>query len=329
MNWKLKAHALAVLSRLPWGTRIYQALQAQLGTNKLNVDESISRALEVVELIREAGADPFKGVYLEIGTGWRPFLPFILHLIGADRIITLDVNRWLNEAYAWETFRALEERLPAIADRLKVKVSDLQRRYEAAKPRSKDSLLQALAVEYRCPGDARRTGLSDESVDFVCSSNVLEHVPPEILRDIHRESLRILRPGGLAVHRFNPGDHACHVDPSVTAVNFLRYSERQWHWYGGSGLAYHNRLRCIQHQSLLEEAGLIVLARVRIDPASVEAIQNGNLVVHPDFARFHPEELAADYMCVVCTRPETIPAMLDNSAGNLMLTGINSPADLL
>jgi SAM-dependent methyltransferase len=305
MNWKLKAHTLALLSRLPWGSRIYHTCQARFGTNQLDADESVHRALEIVQLIREAGRDPFNGVYVEIGTGWRPFLPFLLRLLGADRIITFDVNRWLTEAYAQETFQALESRLPAIAEQLGLGVSDLQKRYQVAARRSKEGLLQAFEVEYRCPADARRTGLANGSVDFVCSSNVLEHVPPEILREIHEESIRILRPGGLAVHRFNPGDHASHIDSSATAVNFLRYSGRQWHWYGGSGLGYHNRLRCIQHQSLLEAAEFSVLIkRVRIDSASVDAIRSGKQTVHPDFAGFLPEELAADYMWLVGMRPQ-------------------------
>jgi SAM-dependent methyltransferase len=310
MNWKLKAHTLAILSRLPAGWRIYHSLQAWLA-NQVNAGESISRALEVVELIRDAGNDPFQGVYVEIGTGWRPFLPFMLYLLGADRVITFDVNPWLNEAYVLETHRALGEQLPLIADRLRLNVTDLQRRYQAAVPKSKDlhGLLQAFHMEYRCPADARWTGIGDESVDFLCSSNVLEHIPSAILRDIHREALRILRPGGLAVHRFNPGDHSSHVDPSVTAVNFLRYSERQWLWYGGYGLAYHNRLRCVQHEKLFEEVGFTVLTkRVRIDSRSLEAIQKKEIAVHPDFTEFQPEELAADYMWAVCQRPDEYPA---------------------
>jgi SAM-dependent methyltransferase len=310
MNWKLKAHTLAVLSRLPAGRAIYHSLQARLG-NQLDADESISRALEVVELIREAGSDTLRGIYVEIGTGWRPFLPFILYLIGADRVITFDVNPWLNKTYVRETYRSLGDRLPLIADRLGLNVPDLQARYQAAISKSKDvsGLLQAFHVEYRCPADARWTELDDESVDFLCSSNVLEHIPPAILRDIHLEALRILRPGGLAVHRFDPGDHASHVDPSVTAVNFLQYSERQWRWYGGAGLAYHNRLRCVQHENLFEEAGFAILSKqVRINSRSLKAIQKGEIAVHPDFAKFRPEELAADYMWAVCQRPEQCSA---------------------
>lgn len=309
MNWKLKANVLAVLSRVPGGASVYHGLQRLLGTNRLDVEESLAQVLEIPEMIREAGGDPCRGCYLEVGTGWRPFLPFVLSLIGAERILTFDINPWLNYAYALETYRALGSQLEMIAQRLSLPLPRLQERYRAAADATDlAGLLRAFRVEYRCPADAAQTGLADASVDFVVSSNVLEHVPPDVIRRIHREAFRVLRPNGLAVHRFNPGDHSSLADPSVTAVNFLRYSPRQWHWWGGSGLGYHNRLRCPQHRRLLEEADFAVVTdRVRVDAPSLEGLSDGRLAVHPDFRDFSAEELAADYMWLVGMRPPGFP----------------------
>jgi SAM-dependent methyltransferase len=302
MNWKLKAHALAVISRLPGGKRVYHRLQSWLGTNKLDADEYLRRALEVVELVRESGANPFQGTYLEIGTGWRPFVPFLLYLVGAERILTFDINPWLNLAYARQTHESLAERLPLIAERLALPLAEIRQRYDATLPHvhSLAELLKACRIEYRCPGDARQTGLADESVDFVCSSNVLEHVPPDVLRAIHEESLRILKPGGVAIHRFNPADHFSFVDKSITSVNFLRYSPEQWRWYGGSGLAYHNRLRCVQYEDMVKRVGFSVVAsRVRMDQDALTALRKGEVPLHTDFRQFAPEELAGEYMWLV------------------------------
>jgi SAM-dependent methyltransferase len=310
MNWKLKAHAMALLSRFPGGSHIYHKVQACLRSNHLPADEGVARAVEIAELIREAGGTPEDGVYVEIGTGWRPFLPFLLYLAGARRVISFDVNPWLNRAYAFETYRALADHLDTIANRLHLSPNRVRARYHRVASLANDltSLLSAFGLEYRCPADARQTGLADQSIDFVCSSNVLEHIPPTTLRQIHHESARILRPGGLAIHRFNPGDHYSSVDASITGVHFLRYSERQWHWYGGSGLSYHNRLRCIQHRHLLEEAGFAVLIdRVRMDQHALDLLKRQKVAIHPDFARFSHEQLAADYMWVVGMRPATIP----------------------
>jgi SAM-dependent methyltransferase len=299
MHWKLKAHTLALLSRAPAGKALYHRLQRCLGTNPPQVQQNIARAAEIVDLIREAGHDPHRGVYMEIGTGWRPFVPFILHLIGAQRIITFDINPWLTKAYAFETCKVLQEHLLAISHRLHVDPQLLQHRYRVATGKGKDllSLLNGFGVDYRYPGDAQATGLPDNSIDYVCSSNVLEHIPPTVLARIHRESLRVLRTGGLSVHRFNPQDHYCGVDCSITGANFLRYSQRAWRWYGGTGLAYHNRLRCCQHAALFMETGFdIQISRVRMDQRALDAMQQHKLPIHSDFAAFTPAELAADYM---------------------------------
>ena len=129
------------------------------------------------------------------------------------------------------------------------------------------------------------------------SSNVLEHIPRDIQLDIHRESRRILRSAGLAVHRFNPQDHYSTVDLGITMVNFLQYSTQEWHWLGGSGLSYHNRLRSRDYLEMFEEAGLdIAVHRERVDERSLHAIQTGALKVHPEFAGYTARELAVDYM---------------------------------
>lgn len=301
--WKLKAHTLAVLSRVPAGRHVYHRMQRVSGTTNLAVDESIRRSLEVVTLARDAGMDPAAGgTWLEVGTGWRPFLPFLLFLLGAERVITLDVNPWLTARYAFETFAALEGQLDRLAAQAGAPADEVRRRYQDVRGRMirLPALLQACNIEYRCPGDAGATGLPDGSVDVVCSSNVLEHIPPSELARIHRESFRILRDDGLVVHRFNPADHFSHVDPRITSANFLQYSASQWRWYGGTGLAYHNRLRCREHEQLFRRAGFAIdVSRVRTDRNALDAIVSGALRIHPDFAAFSPEELAADYMWIV------------------------------
>jgi SAM-dependent methyltransferase len=329
MHWKLKAHALAILSRMPGGRRLYHRLQRQLGTNTLDVERDLNRAFELVELIRQSGHRIEGAVCLEIGTGWRPFVPIVLALGGARRVITLDVNPWLTFDYAWETWRALEPELSEVAAHLGLPESEVRDRYAAvnastrlprnwknahgspatngSKPAGRLSdLLGPLKIEYVYPGDARATDLDAESVDIVLSSNVLEHIPRDVQEEIHRESLRVLRPGGISVHRFNPQDHYSTVDPALTHGNFLRYSSREWHWYGGSGLAYHNRLRSRDYREMLQQAGFeIAVCRERVDERTLQAIRSGQLPVHEEFCRYTLEELAVDYIWIACEKPRT------------------------
>lgn len=106
------------------------------------------------------------------------------------------------------------------------------------------------------------------------------------------------------MHRIALCDEFAIVDASITSANFLRFSEREWQRFVGSGLAYNNRLRSVQHRELLEQTGFdIVIHRTRLDPKAFEAIQAGTLPVHPEFAGLPPEELATFFLWIVGRRP--------------------------
>ena len=305
MHWLIKAHAMALLSRLPGGKSVYHALQRRLGTNRLNFAESLERTGQIVDLVHETGCDVCGSTCLEIGTGWRPFVPMLFYLAGAERTITLDINPWMDQRYALETYRAIGKGLPQIAERLHVSQSQIESRYVHIDESKLNlaNLLAAFHVDYRCPADACATGLPSRLIDFVVSSNVLEHVPPAVLEGMHRESAQILKPGGLAVHRINPGDHYILTDARITGANFLQFPEKRWYWYGGSGLSYHNRLRCVQQKELLAGSGLkIVIERVRSDERADAAIRSGRLKIDPSFQHFTLEQLTADYIWLVGAR---------------------------
>ncbi|HEX8030565.1 MAG TPA: class I SAM-dependent methyltransferase, partial [Vicinamibacterales bacterium] len=162
-----------------------------------------------------------------------------------------------------------------------------------------EAWLDASQLEYHSPADARSVAMPAGSIDTVFSSNVLEHVSAVDLAPLHREMRRLLRPGGLAVHRFNPQDHFAGGDRSITGSNFLQFSAQEWHALGGNGLAPHNRLRCVQHAQVVKAAGFdFAVARTRPDPRARGAIESGELRVHPDFAGMNPAELSDDYMWI-------------------------------
>lgn len=328
MNWKIKAHLLAVTSRLPGGKDAYHLAQRLAGTNRLQAEESLRRCFEVVDLIRAGGQDVSGAKVVEIGTGWRPFLPMVLRLAGAERIVTFDVNPWLTHRYAIETCDAIAARLEKIADRLGFEQSAVQDRYATARKHDQtlEGLLTGFSIEYRCPADARRTGLEAGTMDVVCSTNVLEHIPGDMLTEIHNESFRVLSSGGISVHRIDPGDHFRLVDGSITGANFLRYSKDEWHWYGGSGLSYHNRLRCVEHRRLLESSGFNVpVERIRTDERAAAAIRSGELSVHEDFRHFTPEELAGDLIAVVGVKPNSAGTFSARNGQPSLTTNVNLP----
>jgi hypothetical protein len=268
-----------------------------------DADEMFGRGLDLLSLCRDAGVDVRGRQCLEIGTGWCPWVPLLLVVGGAKSVVTIDVNPWLSIRTALRTTNALLERSAQVAAALHVEEAAVGK--TLARARQATTLadwLAALNIAYACK-DLCSAALPAQSVDIILSSNVLEHVPPAELRAIHQESRRLLREFGAIVHRFNPQDHFSTVDRSITGANFLRFSEEEWTWLGGSGLSYHNRLRCPQHRAIIADSGFdIVLERTRADDRARQAIEAGELPVHPDFRSFNPVELSDDYMWVVARR---------------------------
>jgi SAM-dependent methyltransferase len=259
----------------------------------------------LIALFRQAGGQIGGCTFVEVGTGWCPWLPLLLSVGGARRIVTVDLHPWLSRETALSTTRAFLERRRHIAQALDLDEALIEPTLAPAlSATSLHEWLDSVRIVYMPRTELHQASLESGSIDAVVSSNVLEHVTPEGLRAIHQESARLLRSGGLVAHRFNPQDHFSFSDDRITGANFLKFSESQWRRIGGSGLAYHNRLRCRHHLEMIRAAGLdVTIERTRADATAERAIRSGALTVHQDFRGLSPKELTDDYMWVAARKP--------------------------
>lgn len=306
--WVPKAVGVNLLSRLPLAEQIHYNLQRLLGRHRLDAPEMFSRALELFRLHRHAGGDLSGKDVLEVGTGWFPFTPVMAHLLGARSVVTVDVHPWLRLGNLIRTGEELGPMLDDMARRAGAEAETVRERHRrllsaARRAAELQDVLQAAGIDYRCPCDLTEGPLPAESFDVVFSSNVLEHIPPAELREIHRQIGRMLRPDGLVVHRLNPGDHF--VELTGSTVNFLRFSEGAWRWLGGSGLSYHNRLRSCEHAGILREAGLgLHLWADALDRKALRSELGRTVVPAGRFERMPEEFLAAYYTWFVAGRAD-------------------------
>ena len=309
MRWQLKAAAHAVLSVAPGGARVHRRLQEAAGTvGPHDVLVELERKSHFLRRLDDHGISLQDATVLEIGTGWHPVLPVLLSMRGARRTITIDLRSWLTERTLLETADGLErvaELLPedagVPAETGRETAAGL-RAALAAGASPQEALLQ-IGIEARWPVDAAATGLPADACDLVVSSNVLEHVPPDELDAMAAEWTRILRPGGATAHHVDPGDHFTD-DRRITSVNFLKFSPRAWRVIG-SGLAYHNRLRCADYPPVLERVGFdVVGVEVETDAAALGALREGGVRPHASFARYTDVELAGTLVDVFARSPE-------------------------
>lgn len=295
-----------ILSLLPAGQRLNSALQERLGGLRrfeANVDAKVhANWLVLAGYMRELGC-PIPGTtYLEIGTGRFPALPFGFSLAGARRCFTYDVDALLDWRLTRRMYERFEIHLAGIALRIGLGERALRERWDSlARAASLDEFLRAAAIEYRAPANAAATGLPPASVDVVFSNSVLEHVEREAIAPLMRETRRILRPGGIAIHAVNCGDHYAYFDPSLSQIHYLRFRERTWRVWN-NGLQYQNRLRANDFIELAEREGLqIVLNRQR--PRLDLLARFDEFSIAPEFRHYPREQLCTTSVSFAARAP--------------------------
>lgn len=115
------------------------------------------------------------------------------------------------------------------------------------------SLLRACRASYGTRGLDSLREIQPESVDFIWSNAVLEHVRRDAFAELIRETRRVVRRGGTCSHQIDLQDHL------GGALNNLRIPSRWWEadWMARSGF-YTNRLRMPDLIRTFEAAGFKV-----------------------------------------------------------------------
>lgn len=308
MRWELKAAIQFSISCLPYGRTIYRRLQDVTGLCRLDIRDQYSMKRSLLRRIIKQGLPIEARVFLEVGTGWYPVLPILLSLLGAKQVITVDLNPWLSARSLLDTVKGFLEIADDVAEDFELPVADVKAQLRAVEAlcthngQSPAAILETLGIEYRMPCSASATGLEAESVDYIISSNVFEHIPKEAIAEILVESSRIFKPGGTHIHHIDPSDHF-HYDKRISSANFLKFSPRSWYFIGGSGLAYHNRLRAIDYVRLFEQHGFEIVHEYSVvDDRALNDIRLGRQKVHAAFAAYSPEELACRIIDVFARR---------------------------
>ncbi len=116
---------------------------------------------------------------------------------------------------------------------------------------------------------------------------------PEVLQKIMAEGNRIVKENGLFVHRINYTDHFSHSDKSISALNFLQYSDGEWDKYAGNRYMYMNRLRHDDYIGLFQSAGHRIVAEYPdVDRQLTDLLQHGSVRLNERFREKSQEVLS-------------------------------------
>ncbi len=299
MRWLAKAALQKGLSALPAADSVYYVFQRRV-SHSLPASEAafrrkFGRALGhlAAYAVHGPGRAVGESVFYEFGAGWDLAIQLSYWSLGVDRQILVDIRPNLR----YELVNVSIERLTRLRGDLEQETGSSLREPGPPSVGSAAELEDRFGIAYLAPCDARATGLDGGSVDFISSTNTLEHIPEDDLVPILAECRRLLRPDGVLSSRIDLRDHFCDVDARLSPYNFLRYSDRTWRLVN-SKLGYQNRLRRPDYVRAFADAELSIVAENVTRPDEGLAALRA-LDLDPRFRAYPLEELAVQALVVV------------------------------
>lgn len=259
------------------GYALYHKVQSLL-TESFDVKQTANeRSFGEIQRILAHNGKTLKGQYLlEIGSGWMPILPYLLHYKGGcSEVHTFDINDHYNNRYI---------------DELNIYY---QKQLEVNVEYKQDKLHIPDFIKYHPNSNVINAALPDK-VDLVYSRFVLEHVTPKDLVAMHKRFAKEYGSDVLILHLISPSDHRAFSDTSISHYDFLQYSQSEWNKIQ-TKFDYHNRLRLPQYLALLEEAGMEVV-HLEFDTAeqgSKKFEKFKKMKIHADYSGYTDDELTA------------------------------------
>ena len=277
-SWWMKAFAQRAVGALPRPHFWNELLQKHATGSLVLTDDFFverlgvaSKHLDHYELY--AGRKDRPPSVLEIGTGWFPVVPIALWLCGCDRVRTFDITRHLSPARLATTLAAfsaaaehdaLREHLPRLRPERLAELRQLSNRHG----HSVDRQLP--------PGVTYHVGALEDIpadrgfADLIVSYSVFLHLPPERLEHTLATLWRAARPGSAVMsHWIDMSDLNAYFDPSISRLNFLRFSDRLWALISNP-IAPVNRLRPSDFRRLLDAAGFAIVGEETIQAPMAE-----------------------------------------------------------
>jgi SAM-dependent methyltransferase len=305
VSWRQKAALQRVLSAAPFGHHANYLFQRHvthsLPLTDAKLQQSVAQGVHHIQRLEALGRRSIDdGQFFEFGAGYDLHMPLILWCLGVDRQFVVDIRRLVRR----DVVAGIARRLAGTARR-----TEFTRVPPALDGKSLGSFLADLGIEYRAPGDARATGLAEGSVDFITSTNTLEHIPPDDMLSILSECRRILRDDGLLSFRIDYKDHFSYFDRSISAYNFLTMDEATWRRRNPS-LAFQNRLRHWQYLDIIRAAGFAVVEEDLTQGTAEDLDRLRSLPLAMPYAEMEVEQLAVRSSRMVLAKA---PAVVDGS----------------
>jgi SAM-dependent methyltransferase len=270
MNWAMKIITKLIVARLPVPYRMWKSI----GFFRHGRMDRVEYSLKIFKLHADRAYPhgiPSNATVLELGPGDSVASAVIARLYGVSRSYLVDVGPFASKDVGF--YKMLAARLKVEA----VQSPDLSKA---------SSLVDVLSIcnsEYLTQGLSSLKLIPSNSVDFVWSHSVFEHVRKHQVIDVLQELRRILKPNGFASHNIDFQDHL------EAALNNLRFSSKVWEstFFANSGF-YTNRIPAVAMHEMFRTVGFKI---EREEFGKWPKLPTPRRAIHAEFDGYSDEEL--------------------------------------
>lgn len=270
MKWAFKIILKLVLSRIPLPYRFWRSI----GLFRHGRADLLNYSIKIYNLhIKRAFPDglPSDSVILELGPGDSVLSALLAYTSGVKQIYLVDAGEFCRKEVSFYIEMAKQMSAKGLF------VPDL------TDAKSFQDVLKACNAKYLTDGVFSLRSIPSNTVDFIWSHSVLEHVRKHELHHTLNELRRVMKSGGLSSHNV---DYQDHLDFSL---NNLRFSEKIWEssLFVNSGF-YTNRVPAIKLHDMFKESGFDVLQEEFGKWTKLPLPRN---LIHNEFCAFTDREL--------------------------------------
>ncbi len=212
-------------------------------------------------------------VIMEIGPGDSLFSMVYSRRYSKEKFFFLDVNDFASKDL--NLYFKLQKKL----EKEHYLSNKLKKPFE-----SFDKLLNFYNTKYLISGLESLREINDNSIDYIFSHSVMEHIRKYELNNLIKEMYRILKPNGVISHNINYKDHL------GESLNNLRFSEKIWEsdLFANSGF-YTNRIPAVEMHQYFKNSGFNLFKE---DYGRWDKLPISRSSLSKEFRKFTNDELA-------------------------------------
>lgn len=268
--WRLKIIAKIILSRLPIRQSFWRKIGIFRNGGMNQVDYSKKIFFSHLEGLKKIN-DVDEPVIMEIGPGDGIASVIFSKIYNSPKVFLIDVGNFA------------DQKISVYKDIISSLESELFKEEKFKNFNTIEELLKAFNGTYLVNGLDSIKSIESNSIDYLFSHSVLEHISLFELDSYIKEMYRVVKPNGLISHNTNYKDHL------GESLNNLRFSEKIWEskFFVNSGF-YTNRVPAVEMHKKFTKSGFnMVWEKFGTWPK----LPIDRKYIHKDFHKYTNEEL--------------------------------------